>query len=91
MIDVVGERHVVQIDVVNNLRPLLGALLLLLSAYKVAMGTLFAKTDGELPSRPFKKTITVRSGMITAGASHANHGRALSCCHSTLRPGVMMG
>src|SRR5215211_6452543 len=81
-VDVVGKRHVIEIDVVDDLRPLLSTLLLFLSANKVAVGALFAEADRELPSLLIEKASILRTGIFAASALHADHGRTLSCSHS---------
>ena len=58
-IDGVGERRVKQIDVIDYLRTLLGALLLLNGPHVVAMRELFAKADGKLPPPAIQKSTIV--------------------------------
>jgi len=90
-VDGVGDCHVKQVDVIDNLCPQRGALMLLLRADEVAVRALFAKADGELPPSPVQKSRVVRARPFTASALHANHGRALTGRNSTLRPGMLAG
>ena len=87
--DGVGERRVKQVDIIDNLRPQRGALLLLHRPDVVAVRELFAKADGELPPPAIQKTPIVRTGTFTTSTLHANHGRALTGGNSTLRPGML--
>jgi hypothetical protein len=79
-----------EVNVVDYLRSLFFTLFLLLRAYEVAMGALFAKANRELPP-VFVENPSIRMGIFPASTLHANHGRALSCRHSTLCPGLMVG
>jgi hypothetical protein len=63
---------------------------LLFSPHEVTVRTLFAKAYGELPAALLEKTFIVRIGTFTSSALHANHGRALTCRHSTLGPGIVV-
>jgi hypothetical protein len=91
LVDGVGKRHVVQEYVINHLSPRNGALLLLFGPNKMAVRALFAKADRQLPPTAVEKSTIVRTGTLAACALHANHGRALTCGNSTLRPGILEG
>ena len=89
--DGIGQRDVKQVEIINNFSSLRRTLGLLLRANEVSMGTLFTQTKRDLPAPAIEKTRIVRPRTFTACALHANHGRALTCGHSTLRPGMWAG
>jgi hypothetical protein len=87
--DSVGERDVREIDIINNLSPRYRALFLFFGPDKVPVRTLFAQTNGQLPSSAIEKSRIVRPRTFSSCTLHAKHGRALTRGNSTLRPGVL--
>ena len=84
-VEVISERDVMEINVVDYLCSLFFTLFLFLSAYEVPMGALFAEANRELPS-VFAKNFSIPMRLSAASTLHADHGRTLSCGHSTLCP-----
>jgi hypothetical protein len=68
-----------------------GALLLLFGTDEVTVRKLFPKAKRKLPPSFVKNPAVVGTGVFTACALHANHGRALTSGNSTLRPGMLSG
>jgi hypothetical protein len=83
--EVVGQADVHEIDVVDDLRAVTLAVLLLDGADEVAVRALFAEADGE---RPAVVDVAAAAVFPFCRTCRANHGRALTCGDSTLAPGV---
>ena len=90
-VDSVGECYIVEVDIIDHLGALSGALLLLFGSDEVTMRKLFPKAKRKLPPPLIQNPTVVGTGAFTACALHANHGRALTSGNSTLRPGMLSG
>jgi hypothetical protein len=88
-VDLVGQRHVKEIDVIHHLRMLGFALCLLRGTDEMAERMLITVTGRNRPMTRRERVVIFRELRllgIRCTAQRAKHGRARPCGHSTLAP-----